>query len=475
MSNFFWVALYFVITAGIGIWMLKKQSSVSEFFVAKKGLSWLLIIPLLFAEMIAGAGTVGNAGDAFKYGISSVWMNWGMSLGVIFVLVTVTVFYRVMGGRKGVMSVPEAFKHRFDQKTRMVMLAILVLVYIMLFAMQPIAAASILAPMLHMDKMLLVWIMGGLFILLTVTGGMRGLAWMNVLHSAVMYVGLGVVAYVSIKAAGGLDVMQAALPASYFEFDRPKLSTVIGTALGTCLSYACASTVVATIFGGETFKDVKKGFWGAAILVAIFALFPALIGIAAKVVMPNAAANGVLYTMANHSGNVFGVMAAMGVLAAILSTAPALLLLVATMVSRDFYRSIRPSADEKQEMNFARISMVVLGLIATYMGMNAQSILAGLVGAFNIRAIAGLVLVVAVFWPRVDSRAAFWSMLVGGLLAGYWHFAGNPYGISSLWPSLIVGVPILLVLTLMAKQPESEGYLNYKQALAEAETEGDLV
>jgi SSS family solute:Na+ symporter len=466
--------LYFAITAAIGMWMMRKKGTVADFFVAKKGLSWVLIIPLLFAEMIAGAGTVGNAGDAFRYGISSVWMNWGMSLGVIFVLVTVAVFYRVMGNKKNVISVPEAFKNRFDQKTRMVMMAILVLVYIMLFAMQPIAAASILAPMLGMSKMTLVWIMGFLFVALTVTGGMKGLAWMNVLHSTVMYIALGLVAFVSIKAAGGIGHMQAVLPAGYFEFTKPSLGIVIGTALGTCLSFACAATVVSTIFGGLTMNDVKKGFWGASILVFIFALFPALIGISAKVVMPNAAPASVLYTMAKYSGDIWGVLAAMGVLAAILSTAPALLLITATMLSRDFFKTFKPEATEKQEMIFGKASMVVLGIIATYMGMNATSILAGLVGAFNIRAIAGLVLVVALFWPRVDSRAAFWSMLLGGLTAGYWHFAGNPYAISSLWPSLIVGIPILLVLTLMAKKPESDGYLVYKQALDESNAEGGI-
>jgi Na+/proline symporter len=195
---------------------------------------------------------------------------------------------------------------------------------------------------------------------------------------------------------------------------------------------------------------------------------------AAKVVMPGAAANSVLYTMANAQGNLFGVMAAMGVLAAILSTAPALLLISATMCSRDFYRSLKPDATETQEMVFGKASMVVLGILATYMGMNATSILAGLVGAFNIRAIAGLVLAVSLVWPRVDSRAAFWSMLIGGLTAGYWHFSGNPYGISSLWPSLIVGIPILVVLTLMAKKPESDGYLVYKQALDESNAEGGV-
>lgn len=468
------VLAYFVVTAAIGAYMVRSQSSVSEFFVAKRNLSAWLIIPLLFAEMIAGAGTVGNAATAFDIGISSAWVNWGMCIGCIAVMLLAVKYYRVVGTKAGAMSVPEAYLTRFDAKTRMVMLVILVLVYLMLFAMQPVAAAAILSPLLGIDKILITWIMGALFVYLTISGGMRGLAWMNVLHSIVMYIGLGIVCFFAVKAAGGWSGMQATLPPEFFSLGQPDLLTVLGWTIGTALSYFAASTVVAVIFGGNTERDINKGMIGAAILVGIFALFPAVIGMAGKVLLPAAEGRQILYLVADLLGPSFAVIASMGILAAILSTGPAMLLVVITMISRDIFRVFKPDASEKDELKFARIATVVLGAIAIYAGLQATSILNQLVGAFQIRAIAGLVLVVAVFWPRVDSRAAFWSMLLGGLVAAVWHFTGNPYGVTSLWPSLIVGVPILIILTLMAKKPVDEGYTKYQDMLDEATAEGSL-
>ena len=121
------VLAYFVVTAAIGAYMVRSQSSVSEFFVAKRNLSAWLIIPLLFAEMIAGAGTVGNAATAFDIGISSAWVNWGMCIGCIAVMLLAVKYYRVVGTKAGAMSVPEAYLTRFDAKTRITSITILVL------------------------------------------------------------------------------------------------------------------------------------------------------------------------------------------------------------------------------------------------------------------------------------------------------------------------------------------------------------
>jgi len=464
---------YFAVTAGIGAYLVKAQNSVAEFFVAKRELGVLLIIPLLFAEMIAGAGTVGNAADAFKYGISSVWINWGMSIGVFMTIIFATKFYRVAGVKMGVMSVPAAYEMRFDKKTRLVMMAILIVVYAILFALQPLAAAAIIAPMLGISKAIVAWIMGLLFIYLTVSGGMRGLAWMNVLHSFVMYLGLGIVAYVVVKASGGWGGMQAALPAKSFNFGQPNWLTVNGWWLGSALGMLCSSSLIGCIFGGKSLKAINQASWLAGFFVLIFALFPALIGMGGKVLLPDVARNGILYAAANSVGPGFGVLAAMGVLAAIMSTAPALLLVTVTTITRDFYKLVKQDVDDEQEMKFARITTIVLGIICTFIGLNVTSILSQVAGAFQIRAIAGLVIMVAMVWPRVDARAAFWSMLTGGIVAAGWHFAGNPY-MTSLWPSLIVGVPVLVILTLMAKRPVSEGFKRFADAAKEAEAEGIL-
>jgi len=464
------VFLYFALTIGIGLYMVRQKSSVAEFFVAKKGLTAGLIIPLLFAELIAGAGTVGNAATAFNIGLSSAWVNWGMSIGCVMVFYLAGKIYLGFSKKYGAMSVPQVYMHRFDGKTRSVMMVILVAVYLIIFAQQPIAAAGILGPLLGVDKMLIGWIVGIIFIFLAITGGMKGLAWMNVLHSFVMYLGLGIVCVVAVTAAGGLGHMQAVLPAKMFALNQPDMLTVIGWVLGTALSFFAASTVVVVLFGAKSQNSARNGILWASGLVIIFALFPALIGMAGKILVPNAAPNSILYAVANHLGSMYAVMASMGILAAILSTAPALLLISTTMLTQDMVRVIKPGISDKEEMKWARNFAIILGLVATYFGMQSTSILAQMAGAFQIRAVAGVVLLVAVFWPRVDARAAFWSMLLGGIVAAVWHFAGNPY-CTSLYPSLVVGLPILVILTLMAKKPIADGHEKYLIALEELSKE----
>lgn len=467
------VVAYFAITTGIGLYMMRQKSTLAGYFVAKKDLGAMLIIPLLFAEIIAGAGTVGNAAQAFQFGISAVWVNWGMSIGCLVVLFTAAKFYRVIGNKFNSVSVPQVYAARFDAKTRMVMMSVLVLVYAILFAMQPVAAGNILSPLLGVDKTMITWVLGILFIVLCITGGMKGMAWMNALHTIVMYVGLGTVAIFAVKWAGGIGQLQVALPTTYFRMDQPDLLTMAGWVVGTALSFFAASVLIAAIFGARDEHSYKQGFILASVLTFIFACFPAIIGVVGKAMLPTASSGSILYTVANQLGPTFAVLASMGILAAIMSTGPALLLLTSTMLSEDVYKLFKPSADESERLMFSRISMTVVGLAATYFGLQATSILGQMAGAFQIRAIAGLVLLVAIFWPRVDSRAAFWSILVGGVVAAVWHFAGNPY-VTSLWPSLAVGVPILVILTLMAPKPKADGFVVYEEALAEAEAAGKL-
>lgn len=116
--------------------------------------------------------------------------------------------------------------------------------------------------------------------------------------------------------------------------------------------------------------------------------------------------------------------------------------------------------------------VVVLGIASTWLGLNASSILGQLYAAFQIRSVVGIVLLVAMVWPRVSSAAAFWSMLGGGAIAAIWHFAGNPWGVEPLWPACGFTIAVLAVMTLASKERVSEGYLRYRAArdeLAKAE------
>jgi len=475
------VIAYLVITVAISAVVLARQKkkaaqNASSFMAAKSELGIILIIPLMFSEMIAGAGTVGVAQSGFTTGFSAVWTNWGMVVGCILVVLLVAKFYRVMSTERGVISVPEAYKHMFDARTRIVLLIVVIMVYGILYSTQPVAAANIIGPMIGVDTTLMAWIITALFILVTVAGGMKGIAWMNVLHAAIMYVAMVAVCIQCVRGAGGMEMLHATLPESYFSFAKPDAGTVTANAIGTGISFLAAATTVSVIFGAKNLKTAKIGVSIAAILVIPFALFVALIGMAAKVAMPDIASTGALYAMANSLGDMWGGIASMAIIAAIWSTAPALLMVISTTLTRDLFGVIKPNATHAQTMAFSRIGIVVIGVVFTIFGLNASSILGQMNGAFQIRSVAGIVLLFALFWPRVSKNAAFWSMLIGGIVAAVWHFAGLAAitGLSPLWPAAAVTILIIVPMTLASKEKVSPGYRQYQEALKSARESGEL-
>lgn len=460
MIELFMVVAYFIITTAAGkIMNGKGDNSIQYFFVAKKHLGIGLTVALMFGEMVAGSSTVGNAASAFKMGLSSVWTNWGMVLGVLVFVFCTAKFYR-RAGHFGVMSVPEAFAFRFDKRVRLVVLVIIMFVYGIIFSQQPIAAAALLSSMLGVNKAVLAWIVGILFAYMALHG-LKGIAGMNVIHSLVMFAGMFVVSFLAVGKAGGLAYMMANTPAHYFTVTYPDKITVAAQVLGAAFSMILSSTVVNCCLGAESLKTAKSGIVWSGILVIPFALMPALIGIAGFVTMPDAQAGNIIYTMAESVHPVFSGIVSMAVLAAILSTGPGLLLSLSATLTRDFYMLVRPQASEKEQIRFSKGSIVVMALVATGFGLTTSSILTQILGAFQIRSVAGVVLIIALVWKQVSNRAAFWSILIGGILAGVWHFSGNPFGIQPFWAAVPASVVILTVLTMLEKEKISPDYLAY--------------
>ncbi len=465
MAEFLVVVAYIVLTTGIG-WYLSNKAKSSEnidsFFLAKKNLGPVLICFLMFGEMVAGSSTVGSASTAFGSGMSSVWTNWGQALGVFVFVLTVSKFYRV-ASRNGAYSVPEAFEFRFDRRTRMVIMIIVMVVYGIMFAMQPRAAAAILSPMIEIDLTLMTWIMAGIFVLQALVG-LKGIAAMNVVHSTCLYVGCAVVAILAYTKVGSLDAVKTALGAEYLSFAKPSVQTVVGNAVGGMFGFILSSTLVANVYSAKSKKAANTGVSVAAVLVIVFAFFPAFIGVSGKMLFPDAANTTILYTVADSFGSFVGGLASMAIIAAVFSTAPAFLLTLSTTLTRDFYVAVvNKDASERSQLRFSKLAIVGIGLIATLLGTKAGSILSQINGAFQIRSVAGLVLIISCYWKKVDKKSAFWAILCGGIVAAVWHFAGQPFGIVPFWPGNAVAIVILLVMTLGNGYKESPDFRRYKE------------
>lgn len=462
------IIAYLGLSILIGLLLVKKNKTIQAHFVAKGSLPIALAVPFAFAELTAGASTIGTTADVYSMGISGLWFKWAGVLGGILTAILVSEFYRVMQRKYGVMSVAGAFGSYFDGRVRAVVLAFTCFVYVIIFAQQPVAAASVLAPAFGIDVTAATWLIGGFFIVVTLAGGMKGLAWMNIIHTFVLLFGLGIAAVAAVNLVGGVETIALALPPSFFSVFEPDVGTALAAGLGGALSYLTAGSVVNVVFCSKSLKAGRIALWAASILTFVFAFLPGAVGLAGAVWLDGAQANQVLFLMANAVSPWVSTITSLAVLAAIISSAPAFLLVIITQLTDDLYKNhVRPKASQRELMAVSRVLTVVVGSVCVIIGLQGGSILTALLGALQIRAITAIVLVVALVWARVNSKVAFWSILLGSSVAALWNVAGSPLGVAPLWPGVLVTGVVLVAMALVQKERESEEHRRYRNAREE--------
>ncbi len=168
---------------------------------------------------------------------------------------------------------------------------------------------------------------------------------------------------------------------------------------------------------------------------------------------------------------IVGLVAA-GALAAALSTASGLLLVISSSVANDVYhKRINPMADEKKQLVVARISMAVAVLVAGWLGINPPGFAGQVVAlAFGLAAASFFpILVLGIFWKKCTAAAAASGMAVGiGITMAYfiWTlpsesapiFLGNdpifdiaPTGFGAI--GMAVNFIVVIVVSQFTKKP----------------------
>jgi cation/acetate symporter len=118
-------------------------------------------------------------------------------------------------------------------------------------------------------------------------------------------------------------------------------------------------------------------------------------------------------------------LVAAGALAAALSTAAGLLLAISSAISHDLIKgALNPNISEKSELLWARISMAVAILLATWLGLNPPGFAAQVVAlAFGLAAATIFpALMMGIFFKRINMQGAVLGMLVGLVFTSVYIF-----------------------------------------------------
>ena len=177
--------------------------------------------------------------------------------------------------------------------------------------------------------------------------------------------------------------------------------------------------------------------------------------------------------IANLPNWVIAIMAA-GALAAALSTAAGLLLVISSSVSHDLIKKmIKPDVSEKGELIAARLSAIGAVMLAAYFGINPPGFVAATVAlAFGLAAASFFpAIVMGIFSKKMNKEGAVTGMVVGVLLMLFymtkfkfgwfgggtekdWWFGISPEGFGTF--AMLVNFAISIIISKYTPAPNSE-------------------
>ncbi len=486
----------------IGIVFTKKNKSSDDFYLGGRKLGPLVTAMSAEASDMSSWLLMGLPGLAMAGRFAEAsWTAIGLAIGTYLNFLIVAKRIRRYSSKIDAFTIPDFFSKRYKDKHNILSLisALIIIVFFVPYTASGFSACGKLFNTLFgMDYTTAMIISAVVIVAYTTLGGFLAASTTDLVQSIVMTVALIVVLLFGINSAGGWDQVVAnvkAIPGfvsftevyASSEGTAPYNALTIASTLAWGLGYFGMPHILLRFMAINDAKKLKTSRRIAAVWVVISMAAAILIGLVGFGMVKAAAMGDLTDTervmvaiaklISTHGifpAIVAGVILA-GILAATMSTADSQLLAASSSVSHnimhDFF-GIKLS--EKKAMLLARISVIVISVIAVFMSLNENSSVfrvvsfawAGFGAAF------GPVVLFALFWKRSNKWGALAGMITGGVMVFVWKyviavkFAGTVLEIYELLPAFILASVAIVVVSLITAEPQKEIYDEFDEVKA---------
>lgn len=494
MSIYLWVILaYLLVLTGYNFYRSRQIKSQDDFMVAGRSLSLTKMVFTLVCTWIGSGTFIAGAEYASYAGWSAVWQPAGAFLGIAiiyFVAAKIRTF--------GQYTVGDILEVRYGRFARLFGAIALIIAFTTIVAYQFRAGGYILNVLSDGQISLETGqTIAAIFVILFVAlGGMVAVAHTDLPNGIIIVSACLLAVPFVVSFAGGWSHAHEILPAQRFEVfaaDFGKYPPLKAGAyfLSTLLLLMGVQSMYQKFYAAKSPAEAKKAV--AIWIVGTIVVETIVIAIAVYASVYNVEHNMgwdgralVLNAARYMVPGPVGVLLLGAACAVVLSTGMNYLLSSSSNVMRDIYQGmINPNADPNKMVGLQKAFIVVMGIVAfamifvpTYFKWEI-SVLQYAYFAYTMYGVAVTpALFAALTWKRATWQGGIASIVGGAFSAVFFElllpriapgvmeaapgatgaavFGADPWGIPSIYPSAIISIGLLIVVSLLTPPPKPE-------------------
>lgn len=431
--------LYVLLMLGIGFVTSKSTSSAADFFLADRSLkAWVTAISSTASSESAWA-VLGTVGLAYKDGLSAVWFLPGCLLGYAINWFFIAEKLRKHSHEEHALTVPDYLEFHFKDKSNILrgISSVIIFTCMMAYvAAQFTAIGKTFDAIFGVSHWMSISVGGAIVILYTMMGGFRAVVWTDFIQGLIMVFGIALLASVALWHLGGFGGMvhevRQVSPDTLAWMGGKTTAAFLGSMvglLGIGLGYPGQPHVITRYMAAKNTKTIELGAWIAISWGLIIYISAIVLGIAGNALFPGLPDPEHLFPKAAEMllPKVVTAIVLTGVLAAIMSTVSAQIIVATSTVAHDVYTKIfKRSLSNEKILRVSRITILVLGLGAMAIALMETRVIFWFVlfAWSGLGASFGPVILFTLYSKNVTTKGAVAGMLTGFFTTIVWKVSG---------------------------------------------------
>ncbi|WP_303818242.1 sodium/proline symporter PutP [Actinobacillus minor] len=464
----------------IGFIAYRVTNNLSDYILGGRRLGSFVTALSAGASDMSGWLLMGLPGAIYAGGLIEGWLAIGLTIGAY-------LNWKLVAGRLrshtehcgDALTLPEYFHNRFNDKTRIIKIlsAIIFLLFFAVYcASGVVAGARVFENLFGFPYSHAIWYGAVATILYTFIGGFLAVSWTDTIQATLMVFALILTPVFVLINIGGFEAMQEAITQAEILANKNYNDIFTGTTvlgvlslLAWGLGYFGQPHIVVRFMAAESVKSLENArrismTWMVICLAGAIGI--GYFGMAYFFARPeqasvvNANHEQIFIELAKLLFNpwIAGVLLS-AILAAVMSTLSAQLLICSSAITEDLYKGIlRPQASDKELVWLSRLMVLAVAALAIYIAQDPNSQVFGLVkdAWAGFGSAFGPVVLLSLFWKRMNGFGAIAGMLVGALVVYFWKDITLSLSLPEMYsmiPGFISAMIAIVVVSLITPSP----------------------